>query len=765
MHIPRLAILLAACLLAFPALAQTPQRTGSLTVQGALSEIAANGAQATARANLGVSLNVPNGVAGLDGSGLVPVARLPSLGTLGAATVGSVTAEATTRAAADTTLTTAAAAAQTTANLALPTASAGPLATQAGANSLAAIVAGLGYTPLNPASPTFTGTLSGAAAAFTGNATIGGTLGVTGAATAASLQSTGVGVINAGSVGSQNGISLRPFAPGTTPQIQAVGPAGTIGLNIQTQSGGIIGLVAPTLVSGYLSQALTTALASNTVNNAVSSGLFLSQTFSGTSAVALGGILNSINITDNVNWTGTNNGVAGFNMTHNYGGAATRGGRIAAGFVLNQTAATADLADLFYTALSAGSNASFNNGGTGLTSLTAKGRNFGFNPSAALRSGATNWFQNSAAEFNVEIQAGASAYIRSGITVASLNGPVQGSVTDTAFWVYGLGAKWKSIFTIGGTQAWPVDPAGTILLADAQSGGTAGIGIDFSSVTFATAFLKSIGFLVDGSGNSTIGGTLAVAGTLSGAGVTALLAPYAPLVSPAFTGTPSLPTGTVGITQAANDNTTKLATTAYVVGQAGTATPLINGTAAIGTSLLYARQDHVHPTDTTRAPLASPTFTGTINGAAEALTGNETIGGTLGVSGVATLSAGATLGNDTFAAIPLTINGATGQTRQIRWQTASVLHWAVGMSITAESGSNVGADFSINRYSDAGALLDSPLIINRATGALTLTGAGTFGGIVTASAYKVGATAGVSCTAGVVSLVTEVVTNGIVTHC
>lgn len=45
----------------------------------------------------------------------------------------------------------------------------------------------------------------------------------------------------------------------------------------------------------------------------------------------------------------------------------------------------------------------------------------------------------------------------------------------------------------------------------------------------------------------------------------------------------------------------------------GTATPLINGTAAVGTSLLYTRQDHVHPTDSTRAPLASPTFTGTLS--------------------------------------------------------------------------------------------------------------------------------------------------------
>ena len=64
-------------------------------------------------------------------------------------------------------------------------------------------------------------------------------------------------------------------------------------------------------------------------------------------------------------------------------------------------------------------------------------------------------------------------------------------------------------------------------------------------------------------------------------------------------------------TVAVDTNNTNVATTAFVVGQAGSATPLVDGTAAVGTSLRYARQDHVHGTDTTRAPLASPTFTGT----------------------------------------------------------------------------------------------------------------------------------------------------------
>jgi len=41
-----------------------------------------------------------------------------------------------------------------------------------------------------------------------------------------------------------------------------------------------------------------------------------------------------------------------------------------------------------------------------------------------------------------------------------------------------------------------------------------------------------------------------------------------------------------------------------------TTTPVMDGTGAIGTSTEYARADHVHPTDTSRAPVASPAFTG-----------------------------------------------------------------------------------------------------------------------------------------------------------
>lgn len=44
---------------------------------------------------------------------------------------------------------------------------------------------------------------------------------------------------------------------------------------------------------------------------------------------------------------------------------------------------------------------------------------------------------------------------------------------------------------------------------------------------------------------------------------------------------------------------------------ASTSTPLMDGTAAVGTQTAFARGDHRHPTDTSRAPLASPALTGT----------------------------------------------------------------------------------------------------------------------------------------------------------
>lgn len=89
----------------------------------------------------------------------------------------------------------------------------------------------------------------------------------------------------------------------------------------------------------------------------------------------------------------------------------------------------------------------------------------------------------------------------------------------------------------------------------------------------------------------------------------------AALVSPTFTGTPSAPT------PAPMDTSTRLATTAWVQSTLAALPPAgmypdndipeMNGVGSAGTNAEASRGDHVHPTDTSRAPLASPTFTGT----------------------------------------------------------------------------------------------------------------------------------------------------------
>ena len=96
-----------------------------------------------------------------------------------------------------------------------------------------------------------------------------------------------------------------------------------------------------------------------------------------------------------------------------------------------------------------------------------------------------------------------------------------------------------------------------------------------------------------------------IQGTLSNqADLQASLNAKANLASPVFIGTPQAPTPPV------DDNSTRLATTAWFFGQAFNGVPVMDGAASSGASLRWARGDHVHPSDTSRAPVNSPALTG-----------------------------------------------------------------------------------------------------------------------------------------------------------
>src|SRR5215467_7074003 len=68
----------------------------------------------------------------------------------------------------------------------------------------------------------------------------------------------------------------------------------------------------------------------------------------------------------------------------------------------------------------------------------------------------------------------------------------------------------------------------------------------------------------------------------------------APINAPNFTGIPTASSAAV------DTNSSQLATCQFVLAQASAQLPLVNGTAAVGSTTRYARADHVHPTDLSR---------------------------------------------------------------------------------------------------------------------------------------------------------------------
>ena len=70
------------------------------------------------------------------------------------------------------------------------------------------------------------------------------------------------------------------------------------------------------------------------------------------------------------------------------------------------------------------------------------------------------------------------------------------------------------------------------------------------------------------------------------------------------------------------------------------------------------------------------------------------------------------------------VGGASGTTAgRISGARPSGKRWQIDLGdTTAETGANSGSAFTVTRYSDAGSLIGTPVTINRATGAFTLTG-------------------------------------------
>ena len=237
-------------------------------------------------------------------------------------------------------------------------------------------------------------------------------------------------------------------------------------------------------------------------------------------------------------------------------------------------------------------------------------------------SNATLTFGNSTAASTTNVGTGATLTATTKAINIGTNG-VSGSTTNIA------------IGSTTGTNAITINGPTTLAGTLTASGATITVG----NTTAASTLNLATGATLTATTKAVNIGTAGVAGSTTNIAIG----------STTGTSTTTLQGTTNGVTAAADTNSVALATTAYVVGQAGSATPLVNGTAAVGTSLRYARQDHVHGTDTTRAPLASPSLTGTPLSTTAAVDTNTTqIATTAFVVGQASSTAPAALGTATI---------------------------------------------------------------------------------------------------------------------
>jgi hypothetical protein len=123
----------------------------------------------------------------------------------------------------------------------------------------------------------------------------------------------------------------------------------------------------------------------------------------------------------------------------------------------------------------------------------------------------------------------------------------------------------------------------------------------------------------------------------------------------------------------------------------------------------------------------TPQFTSIELGNASDTTITRSAAGVLAVEGgvipkenrANTFSAAQTIAMGASQAL-LTMDANAAVSKTILMTTAASNRWLLSSENTAESGSNAGSNFVINRYSDAGSYLGTPITVNRASGLTTL---------------------------------------------
>lgn len=166
-------------------------------------------------------------------------------------------------------------------------------------------------------------------------------------------------------------------------------------------------------------------------------------------------------------------------------------------------------------------------------------------------------------------------------------------------------------------------------------------------------------------------------------------------------------------------------TTAASVGYASSLpwglNPWMDGAPLPGNSTNYSRGDHVHPTDNTLAPIANPTFTGTMGIAALSIAGNAAAN-TLNVTGNAQLNT-ATANTATFGALSATSTLAVNGLSTIGHIDASAVSIPVAWG-SIELGTNSVAQTPFIDFHSSGINHDYDARIIASGGSASVDGAG-----------------------------------------
>jgi microcystin-dependent protein len=251
----------------------------------------------------------------------------------------------------------------------------------------------------------------------------------------------------------------------------------------------------------------------------------------------------------------------------------------------------------------------------GLVTLTTNGAPASSLPDGALAIDTTNnvFYFRSDSTWNQVSGGGASVTVSDSAPVGAESGDLWFNSSTALTYVY-YDSSW---IQVGGGAEGPAGPTGPpgdtgiaiqstapaetdILWADTSETGTAGIP---AGGTVGQVLSKS------SASDYVVGWTTPV--------TSGDLALKANLESPTFTGTPTLPTGTIATTQTAGNNTTAVATTAFV--RTEVSNLVASAPAALDTldELAAALGDDANFATTTataiglKAPIASPAFTGT----------------------------------------------------------------------------------------------------------------------------------------------------------